>query len=545
MSKFNNSFSHYCINELKPPNHHITTIRNALHLHNKKQYYEMLSKHLPNTLRNGHTNPIPDNVSNFIMKIQTHNNNTNNDDDSSSRAKKETLNDSLIHFQEMYHHYINVNRRKKKKHLQLNKENKSFSNEYHVLEERKNHNQTKAFMNYNAIFHIANKYADNNISVPDISIKKSNIFTKSPLIVGLKNLKDYFLFNNNTESNCCANSYNSSMLNKQFKTISYLRKIQKELNSKIHTVIPSSNNNNNAGDANGSNVHNTTSTTSMYQYNSNKHPSLKTQIAIYKKEITALKHACDDVDDFQSFFNNNSNNNNTRSKPKSMSPKYKYKHKAKSQLILKKTFHPTKNGNNTNSSVNVVNAAAFMQQQQQHRFNTTHKSTCNNSSHITIDNNNNSFSRTSCLYTRHLTNLLHSTSSSSFNNNSGTTVEQLYHKSFNNNPLHRSQSERCLSNIRKYLNNINKDNKYNLSKDVSSKSTYIQFKKNRDVFMKNYVKEEYHIRTNKGKLCLKDNEVQLINKSDTLHNELLECEQTLRKMVYEGKLYSNKKYNIN
>ena len=543
MSKFNNSFSHYCINELKPPNHHITTIRNALHLHNKKQYYEMISKHLPNTLRNGHTNPIPDNVSNFIMKIQTHNND-NNDDDSSCRAKKETLNDSLIRFQEMYHHCINVNRRKKKKHLELNKENKSFSNEYHVLEERKNHNQTKAFMNYNAIFHIANKYADNNISVPDISIKKSNIFTKSPLVVGLKNLKDYFLFNNNTESNC-ANNYNSNMLNKQYKTISYLRKIQKELNSKIHTVIQS---NNNSGDGNGSNVHNTTSTTSMYQYNSNKHPSLKTQIAIYKKEITALKHACDDVDDFQSFFNNN--NNNTRSKPKSMSPKYKYKHKAKSQLILKKTFHPTKNGNNTSNSVNNVNAVAFMKQQQK-RFNTTHKSTCNNSSHITIDNNNNnnndSFSRTSCLYTRHLTNLLHSTSSSSFNNNnnSGTTVEQLYHKSLNNNPLHRSQSERCLSNIRKYLNNINKDNKYNLSKDVSSKSTYIQFKKNKDVFIKNYIKEEYHIRTNKGKLCLKDNEVQLINKSDTLHNELLECEQTLRKMVYEGKLYSTKKYNIN
>ena len=137
--------------------------------------------------------------------------------------------------------------------------------------------------------------------------------------------------------------------------------------------------------------------------------------------------------------------------------------------------------------------------------------------------------------------MLHSSTSSSFNNSS--TVEKLYQKSLNSNPLHRSQSERCLSNIRKYLNNANKDNKYNLTKDVSSKSTYIQFKKNKDVFMKNYVKEEYHIRTNKGKLSLKDNEVRMIEKSDTLHNELLECEQTLRKMVYEGKLYDNKKYS--
>ena len=504
-SKFNNSFSHYCMHELKPPHQHISTIRNAINLPNKKQYYELISKHLPNTLRTGN-NPIPDNVGNFIMKKETRKctNNDNEDD----KPKKHNLNDSLIHFQEIYHHYVNVNKRKKKKYLELSKENKSFSNEYHLLEERKNHNQTKAFMNYKAIFHIANKYADNNISVPDISIKKSNIFTKSPLVVGLKNLKDYFLFNNNTESGC-GNNNNNSMLNKQYKTISYLRKIQKELHNKIHTVIQTNNNNNsnsNSMDMNSNqHLHNTTST-SGYHHNS-KHPSLRSQIAIYKKEITSLKHACNDINDFHSFF----------SKPKSTSPKLKYKNKNKS-LILKKTFHPIP------KKLPIHNSIPFMQ-----RISTTRKSTCNNSSHITIDNND-SFSRTSCLYSRHLTNLLHSTSSS-FNNSS--TVEKLYNKSLNNNPLHRSQSERCLSNIRKYLNNVNKDNKYNLTKDVSSKSTYIQFKKNKDVFMKNYVKEEYHIRTNKGKLCLKDSEVQMVEKSDTLHNELLECEQTLRKMVYE------------
>lgn len=465
------TLNNFCQNQLKPSPNKIPLLLQAIDVKQKPQFqYDLLSKNLPKTLRNS---PIPSSNSHKRNRLQSKipSNSTSSVHNNSYSFKPRILHDSLLSFQQLYHDYTTSNKRNKNKYIKLNKENKSFSDEYHSIENKKNHNQVHSYIHNQGVFNVVNEYANRNVKIPDISCTNNKtIFNKNPLILQQKELTKYFLFNSR-----------EVVLHKQNKTIDFLNKLYNTLRNKLNSDSSdslSASFNDSPLIQNASNLKNQKKVRTI--------TPLYKNIASQEKEINSLIKACDDVEEYDYSMSQRANKklftNTSR-----LNRASKYKHSKK--------------------SIGTIN----------HIEVETQPISCSESIKNTTLNSNMSYSMDS-------------------------TLERLYNKSKKQEENFRNdyylQSGFQFNNIMKYLSD-KKDKQYNLTKDVSSKSTYCHLKRSKDMFVKNYIKEEYDIRNSKSKRVLNEKEIKLIDKSDLLHKELLQCEGTMRKMVYEGKLYKS------
>ena len=100
----------------------------------------------------------------------------------------------LNEFREMFYNYNQEEREQLSNFYDAQEENNQFSHNYKKVQKEKNKFSTGTYLDHQYLVPIASRYAVRGIKVPKISVDK-NVFSANPLILGGSDLEKFFLYN--------------------------------------------------------------------------------------------------------------------------------------------------------------------------------------------------------------------------------------------------------------------------------------------------------------------------------------------------------------
>lgn len=398
--------------------------------------------------------------------------------DKTKDSKRVKFEENLNSFQKIFYEY-NVQRKSEmKNYIRIQKENKSFCDEYHQIQKKKAKGLKNPYVTNEAIISIINEYSKYHTKIPDLSVEK-NIFKEDPLILGDEELERFFLF------------HQKPGLDK--KALSFLNKIGEKVQEKIQI----------------------TALDRLKRKRINNDDKIidkkeKKEIHQSEKEIKQTENALKNIEEIDDFF------------------KTRPLFKKIAQLNLK-----SNKPSSINSSRKISNAAVNNKNvnlQRNPSPNIGYLSTNATNQIVKIKNNliQRSISNKKLRKKNDIPPIINK--SAILADTSNNSLEKIYHES-----LDLENSKKHLGDIKNYL----LKNKYNIdNNDVSTKISYSQIKHVKDLMtLKNFIMEDYDIRRDRNtKIALSERQVAILAKNKKIENNLTICEKILKRLLYEGKL---------
>lgn len=398
--------------------------------------------------------------------------------DKTKDSKKVKFEENLNSFQKLFYEYNTQRKSEMKNYIKLQKENKSFCDEYHQIQKKKAKGLKNPYITNEAIISIINEYSKYHTKIPDLSVEK-NIFKENPLILGDEELERFFLFNQKPG------------LDK--KALTFLTKIEEKIQEKIQVTALDKLKRKRVNDDAKIN-----------------HKKEKKEIYQSEKEIKQTENALKNIEEIDDFFK-------TRPLFKKI-PKLNLKiNKSSSIFSSRKISNASSHSQNINLQINPTPNVGYI-------------STNAENQTMIIKNN---------LLQRSITNkklrkkeaippIINK--SALIADSSNNSLEKVYQESLDLENL-----SKHIADIKTYL----LKNKYNIdNNDVSTKVSYLQVKHAKDLMtLKNFIMEDYDIRRDRNtKIALSERQIGILSKNKQIENNLTVCEKILKRLLYEGKI---------